>query len=301
MSVVTADQAFRAYEAVRHRLPPAVGQGGPVRHVETLAEIADAFDVFLLDAFGVLNIGETAIPGAPERIADLQQAGKTVIVVSNAASVPATDLQQKYRRLGFEFELSRIVTSRSAMAVAMNGRRGTHWGVMAPEHSEFGDFDGLNSVLLGDDAEIFDEVEGFLLMGSGTWTEARQALLETALKTRPRPVLVANPDIVAPREDGFSQEPGHFAHQLADRVGVEPVFYGKPFSDVFDLALSSIGPVDKSRVIMIGDSLHTDILGAQSCGIASGLIAKFGFFADLDVMRAIESAGIYPDFVVERP
>lgn len=301
MTMVTADAAFLAYEAVRHRLPPAVAQGRPVQHVETLAEIADAFDVFLLDAFGVLNIGETAIPGAPERIADLQRAGKTVIVVSNAASVPATDLQGKYRRLGFEFDLSHIVTSRGAMAVAMNGQSAIHWGVMAPENSVFEDFEGLNSVLLQDEAAVFDTVEGFILMGSGTWTEKRQSLLEAALKARPRPVLVANPDIVAPRETGFSVEPGHYAHQLADRVGIEPMFYGKPFPDVYTLALSRIGPVDKSRVIMIGDSLHTDILGAQVCGIASGLIATYGFFAGLDVMQAIERAGIYPDFVVERP
>ena len=114
MTSMTMQQAFDAYLGVEHRLPVASRQGA-CTPANNLDDIADRFDVFLLDAFGVLNIGETAIPGAPERIADLQQAGKTVIVVSNASSVPAADLQQKYRRLGFEFELSRIVTSRSAI------------------------------------------------------------------------------------------------------------------------------------------------------------------------------------------
>lgn len=301
MISLTADEAFAAYEAVRHRLPKAVVPHSPPRHVATLAEIADAFDVFLLDAFGVLNIGETAIPGTAGRIADLRAAGKTVSVVSNAASLPAPKLLKKYRQLGFQFDLTDIVTSRMALAVAISEHHDLRWGVMAPDGSLFDDLGAMDLVLLGDDPRTFDEVEGFVLMGSGAWTPLRQSLLENALRAQPRTVLVANPDIVAPREHGFSQEPGFFAHQLADRVGIDPVFFGKPFPSVFDLALSRLGTVDKSRVIMVGDSLHTDILGAQTSGISSALISDYGFFAGMDVENAMRRADIYPDFVVSRP
>ena len=68
---LTADEAVRAYEAIRHRLPSARPRNGGYKEIETLAEIADQFDVFLLDAFGVLNVGETAIPGAVERVTEL--------------------------------------------------------------------------------------------------------------------------------------------------------------------------------------------------------------------------------------
>lgn len=301
MMGLTADEAFAAYEAVRHRLPKAVSPHSPPRHVATLAEIADGFDVFLLDAFGVLNIGETAIPGTAQRIADLRAAGKSVSVVSNAASLPAPELLKKYRRLGFQFDLADIVTSRMALAVGMAEHRDRRWGVMAPDGSVFDDLGAVDLVLLGDDPRAFDEVDGFVLMGSGAWTLHRQSLLEDALRTRPRTVLVANPDIVAPREGGFSKEPGFYAHQLADRVGVAPAFFGKPFPSVFDLALSRLGPVDKSRVLMVGDSLHTDILGAQNSGLRSALISDYGFFAGLEVASAMQQAEIYPDFVVSRP
>ncbi len=56
------------------------------------------------------------------------------------------------------------------------------------------------------------------------WTDARQTLLEASLQRAPRPVYVGNPDIVAPRENGFSTEPGSFAHRLADETGVSPQF-----------------------------------------------------------------------------
>ncbi len=61
-------EAFAAYERVRHRLPSCSRQRRCQR-LPNLDALADQIDVFLLDAFGVLNIGETAIHGVPERVA----------------------------------------------------------------------------------------------------------------------------------------------------------------------------------------------------------------------------------------
>ncbi|MEM9124706.1 MAG: HAD family hydrolase [Pseudomonadota bacterium] len=297
----SAQEAFDAYEAVRHRLPDIVKGAINYRHVETLADIADAFDVFLLDAFGVLNIGETAIPGAPERVKSLKAAGKRVLVVSNAAGFPHAALLEKYARLGYDFEPRDVITSRVTLLSGLNGQHDLHWGLMATPSAGLRDLELLNLTYLQDDPGPYDAVDGFLLIGSAAWTDARQALLERALLDRPRPVLVGNPDIVAPREHGFSKEPGLFAHQLADQTGIVPQFFGKPFGNIYDLAFERLGLVDKSRVLMVGDSLHTDVLGARNVGVASALISGFGFFAGHDVQAAIRQAGIVPDFVVNRP
>lgn len=266
---LSTESAFEAYEAVRHRLPTVVPTDGGYRHASTLADIADEFDVFLLDAFGVLNIGEAAIPGTPERIKALTAAGKRVLVVSNAAGFPHQALMEKYSRLGYDFAPEDVITSRVTLLAGLNGRHDLHWGLMATRSTGLRDLEDLTLTYLEEDPAAYDEVEGFLLVGSAAWTEERQALLEDALNKRPRPVLVGNPDIVAPRETGFSVEPGHFAHRLADRTGIVPEFYGKPFPDIFDLAFKRLGDVDRSRVLMVGDSLHTDILGARNVGILS--------------------------------
>ncbi|MEL6644108.1 MAG: HAD-IIA family hydrolase [Pseudomonadota bacterium] len=301
MMRLSADEAFRAYEAVRHRLPRANPADTRPQRVATLADIADQFDVFLLDAFGVLNIGETAIPGTRERIDGLRAQGKRVLVVSNAASISHAELGEKYARLGFDFAPHDIVTSRATMAALAHQLDGLHWGVMAPVGAVFEDLGPLRMTPLGDEAAAYRAVDGFLLIGSGNWTELRQSLLEAALRERPRRVLVANPDIVAPRETGFSAEPGHFAHRLADVSGIEPEFFGKPFPSIFDLAFDRIGPVDRDRTLMVGDSLHTDILGAQSVGVASALVSGYGFHAGQDVNAVIARSGIVPDYVVDRP
>lgn len=298
---MTADQAFAEYEAVRQVLPAVVSSERDAVYLEDLSELSDRFDTFLLDAFGVLNIGEQAIPGVEARVADLIAAGKRVIVVSNAASVPLSSLVKKYRRLGYPFGPEDIVTSRQSLACALADADDHLWGAMGGDLHGLEDLGPVRTMSLRDDQDVYDRADGFLLIGSATWTEDRQSRLERALTSRPRPVLVGNPDIVAPRDEGFSVEPGYFAHRLSRLTDVVPEFYGKPYPNIYDLAFARLGVVDRSRVVMVGDSLHTDILGAQAAGVASALIAGYGFFANSDVPSAIAASGISPDFVLTRP
>lgn len=294
-------QAYDAYEAVRHRLPPYLSVDRAPVTLDTLDDLADVFDVFFLDAFGVLNIGERAIPEVPARIAALQAAGKRILIVSNAAGFPHATLVEKYTRLGYCFDPDDIITSRKSLLAGLGGRRELHWGLMATRSTGLQDLEGLNLTYIEEDPSVYDAVEGFLMIGSAAWTEERQALLETALRKRPRPVLVGNPDIVAPREQGFSSEPGYFAHRLADQTGITPEFFGKPFRNIYDLAFQRVGDVDPTRVLMVGDSLHTDILGAHAAGIKSALIANYGFFAGQDLGTALKTAQISPDYILARP
>lgn len=295
-----AELAFRDYEAVRHRLP-APRAPASCTHAADLDAIADQFDVFLLDAFGVLNIGETAIPGVVERVAGLKARGKQVLVVTNAAGYPSTVLFARYQRLGYDFGPGDAVSSRMALLAGLKAYPSRKWGVMAsPQygHEEIPE----GAVFLEDDPAAYAQAEGFLMLGASVWSPARQSLFEQALKQRPREVLVGNPDLVAPVESGLSREPGHYAHRLADATGVEPVFFGKPFPAVYDMARSRIrAGVPDHRVVMVGDTLHTDILGGQAAGFRTALISGYGFFDGEDPSSAIERSGILPDFILERP
>jgi HAD superfamily hydrolase (TIGR01450 family) len=291
------NEAFDAYEAVRNRLP-AVSRTPACDRRANLDEIADEMDVFLLDAFGVLNIGETAIDGVPERVASLQARGKRVLVVSNAAGYPHANLMSKYSRLGYDFAPEDVITSRKTVLAGLPNMR---FGLMANKALGRFDLEDLNAVFLEDELAVYDEVEAFVMMGAAVWTEKRQALLVASLRAKPRPVYVGNPDIVAPRENGFSTEPGSFAHRLADETGVAPQFFGKPFQNIFDITFAHLGTFDPARTVMVGDSLHTDILGGQAAGIKTALIAGFGFFGGTDVDGPIRSSGIMPDYILERP
>ncbi len=297
---MNTDRAFARYEAIRDRLP---GAGFPASSIqaENLGSLADEFDVFVLDAFGVINVGNTAIPGAPEQIAALQAMGKQTYVLTNGASYNAAAARAKYTRLGYSFDATRIVASRDVLADHM-----THfapdfkWGFMAIPESTIGDLCD-NPHLLEDDPELYDAVEGFILLSSIGWTRPRQELLLESLQKRPRPVLVGNPDLVAPLEASLSFEPGFFAHEIADRTGIEPSFFGKPFANAFEEVAHRIERdrpgTPGHRIAMVGDTLHTDILGGAAAGFRTVLITDHGLFKGHDVTPYIAEAGIVPNFI----
>ena len=289
------DWAFAQYENVRGRLPESRARGGCTR-VPDLGALADEFDVFLFDAYGVLNVGNTPVTGAPERVAALQAKGKRALVLTNGASFPASDRLPKYKSYGYNFTSDDVISSRDALAAHLATMPELHWAAMAPKNASFEGL-GVAFDLLEDDPAPYTRAEGFLLLGSQIWNEDRQARLVAALLQNPRPLLVGNPDLVAPYEHGFNLQPGLYAHWLADKTGIEPQFFGKPFGGMFKAAKQRYGDVPPARVLMIGDTLHTDILGGAAAGVKTLLIEDHGMFKGADVMEYIEKSGIRPDFI----
>jgi HAD superfamily hydrolase (TIGR01450 family) len=300
-SNINTKWAFAHYQAIRHSLPTARFPNGSQR-VTGLADLSAEFDVFLLDAFGVLNVGHTAVPSAPAQVAALQAAGKRVMVLTNGASFPATEAQKKYRQLGFNFSLDNIVASRDALAHGLQKSSAPQglWGVMASPGSQVNTL-AINSVSLGEEPSTYQQVDGFILLGASHWSAKQQQLLQQSLEQKPRPVWVGNPDLVAPRESDFSLEPGYFAHQLSAIPGVEPQFFGKPFAEVYALTFARLGKVSKSKVVMVGDTLHTDILGGAAFGLKTALVTDHGLFAKHPVQPFIDACGIVPDFIMASP
>jgi len=286
-----AKGAFERYEQVRGRLPDA-SFAACAQRIDSLLEIADAAEVFVFDAYGVLNAGEGAIVGAAARIADLRRLGKQVFVLSNSASHSKAQMVARFADLGFDFTADEIISSRDAALDHVVGMENVRrWGVIAsadfkPSNVPF------NAVVLGGDRADYDAVDGFLFLGAALWTATRQAMLVAALQAVPRPVVIANPDLVAPRETGLSLDPGFYGHAIADETGVTPAFLGKPFAPVFGRV-----PVEPSaRVVMVGDTLHTDILGGAAQGWKTVLVTDHGLFAGLDVAPFIAESGIVPDW-----
>ena len=72
---------------------------GHAMQFDRLRDIAERYDAFFLDQFGVVHDGTAAYPGAPEAVAALAGLGKPVLFVTNSgrraasispASLPAT-------------------------------------------------------------------------------------------------------------------------------------------------------------------------------------------------------------------
>jgi glycerol-1-phosphatase len=290
------------YESVRSRVP-AANFTPTIQQAEGLLAIADNFDAFLLDAFGVLNVGLSVIPRAPDVVAELQRAGKAVFVLTNGATAPAREVLAKYRRWGYDFDEQDVIASRDLIAAGLaEWPASMVWGVVGPESALIEEL-ATKTVRLHENAGDYARVDGFVFLSTSDWNDDRQQLLHDALLRAPRPLLVANPDIAAPCEVGFSLEPGHYGHFLADIDGIDVRFYGKPFANAFDEAMSRLSArgvevSDRRRVAMVGDSLHTDILGGAAAGCKTVLITGYGLFREADCGPAIRESGIYPDFML---
>ena len=289
--------AIQQYESVRSLLPTAQ-MPAQSTHSENLGAISDHFDVFLLDAFGVLNLGKTGINGAVERVQLLKNMGKTVLVLTNGARLPSENALKKFLKLGFHFDLSDIVSSRDALAAAITPLPDDgFWGVMSSQNSQIETL-GVPCRRLEDDKLTYDRASGFILLSASEWNESRQLLLRECLAKAPRPILVGNPDIIAPRGSHFSLEPGHYAYELGRDLKLELQLFGKPFANIYDLAFKRLPNVDLSRVAMVGDSLHTDILGGVAYGVKTVLVTEHGLFSGFDCRRFIMETKIVPDFII---
>ena len=287
---------FDRYESIRHRLP--VARSFPrTSQIASLAEISDQIDAFVFDAFGVLNVGETPIPGAAERLNELRAAGRAIRVLTNAASYQRAGAIAKFKRLGLTLEDAEIVTSRDAALRGLETEK--TWGVIAARWDDLMDVPG-STVRLDMDPDDYDRVDGFIFLSAADWGLEQQSLLEETIGREPRPVVIANADLVAPRDDGFSLEPGYFGHRIADHTDAQIICYGKPFPDVFQMVEASLPGVKRNRIAMCGDSLHTDILGAAAAGWRSVLVTQDGLFAGTDVTAYSTTSGISADWQLSR-
>lgn len=294
-----AVSAFARYEAIRPRLPQA---RYPARslHLPSLEAVADHVDGFLLDAFGVLNVGETAIPGAVARMASLRARGKRLAVLTNAASYTRAQLLAKYHRLGFDFTADEVVASRDVAVARLQAiAPGATWAAIAAAGDTFADIPARLVDVLAEPS-AFDSADGILFLSTARWTPTLQSRLVEALARRPRPLVIANPDIVAPREDGLTLEPGLFGHDLLDAIGGEVHWFGKPFGDAFAEGIARTG-LAPDRLAMVGDTLHTDVLGGAAAGCRSVLVTDHGLFAGRDTAPFIAASGIVPDFIIPSP
>ncbi len=286
---------FERYQSVRHRLPTARFTASS-ENVGSLVDVAGEVDAFVFDAFGVLNVGETSIPEAAQRLDQLREAGLAIRILSNAASYNHERATEKFRKLGMKVGSGEIVTSRDA---ALESLRDLLWGCIAAPSDDFSDIPAA-TVRLSDDLADYDRVDGILFLSTEAWGSERQAVLTASLMANPRPVVIANADIAAPRDYGFSLEPGHFGHLLADKGLTDIKFFGKPFPEVFRMVEESLEGIPPNRIAMCGDTLHTDILGAAAQGWRTVLVERDGMFCGTDAREYCHRSALVPTWRLSR-
>ncbi len=299
-------EIVKIYENFRSIFPMNNKKTLDTKVAKNLKDILDDFDVLLLDAFGVLNIGKNLVQGIKETLEIARDKGIILLIVTNGASYNSARKINQLYELGLDFSYDEIISSRDVAErfLSLNSPGGTI-GIFGNMDKDI-KFNNALSISIENNLNKLDEVNSILFLGTSTWDPLHQDLLMDSMLRFPRPFFVANPDIIAPHENKYSIEPGFYSFLLINAGVNLPLWFGKPFSSIFELAIEKIenltgNNINLSRVGMVGDTLHTDILGANSFGIKSVLMTGHGFLKNQKISSIIKETTIIPDYIVQNP
>ncbi|MFN3745224.1 MAG: TIGR01459 family HAD-type hydrolase [Hyphomicrobiaceae bacterium] len=245
---------------------PIIAHAGP---------LLGRYRVVLCDVWGVVHDGITAYPGANEALPRFRQAGGVVVLVSNAPRPGFSVAHLLDEKSVVRQAWDAIVTSGDiALAhIAQAGYRRLYR--IGPERRDRAFFDGLP----GPHTPI-DEADAIVCTGLNRerheQPEVYVPLLEQALARR-LPFICANPDLAVHVGEDLLPCAGAIASLYEERGGT--VFWaGKPHPIAYRTALARAadltgGPVARSDVLAIGDSVRTDLAAAAGAGVDALLIA----------------------------
>ncbi|MCF6199413.1 MAG: TIGR01459 family HAD-type hydrolase [Hyphomicrobiaceae bacterium] len=238
----------------------------PVLH--SVAELGRNYDAWLVDLWGVMHNGETAIETAVLACERYRDEGGIVLLLSNAPR-PWPSVRTQIEDYGVPSDIDDgIVTSGDvtrAMIAANSGRLFYHLG---PDRDR-PLFEGLQVNLVKPEQADLVVLTGFYDDTNETAEDYRKLL--TSLKEKNLPVICANPDIKVERGDEVIYAAGAIA-ALYEELGGKVAYAGKPYRPIYDLAMAKIDelagrPIPAHRILAIGDGINTDIKGAVDVGI----------------------------------
>ncbi len=301
-----AKEVIRIYNNFIKLFPANINPRYETHISKSLLSILDNFDVLFLDAFGVLNVGKDLTSGIVKTINKARDKGIILIILTNGSSFCSSKKIKQLFDLGLDFSYDEIISSRDVAErfLSLNQPDGI-MGVLGNMDEKI-KIENMEIVELEENLEQFEKVSSFLFLGTSNWDPIFQNFLQESLLSNPRPFFVSNPDIVAPHKHGYSIEPAFYTFHLINQGVNLPIWFGKPFPQIFEMALERVERItgrniNLSRVAMVGDTLHTDILGANSFGIKSVLMTNHGLLKNEKISQMIKVTGIIPDFIVQNP
>ena len=238
----------------------------------------------LIDLDGVLYLNHQVVPGACEAVRAVQTSGIPYRFVTNTTRMDRETIARHLDDLGFRAVPDEIISPPVAAARYMAQQGYTRYHLLAaPElHEVFSAFtatdDHPDVVIIGDLGEIF------------TFDRLNRAFQLIMAGAEP---LALHKDRFWQTESGPRLDTGAFVTALEYSSGKQSTVVGKPERAFFDMALADLGLLAKA-VAMVGDSIETDIGGAQRAGL-TGILVRTGNYR---FMTEADSS-VKPDMIID--
>ena len=289
--------------------------------MNSFMESAENFDILLFDNYGVITFGQGISKAVLKQMERLKNMGKTIIILSNSsASVAASETKYTAKGLLKGVHYDKILTSGEYASsvvrrgkLLVNGKRMYVFGTANFKRPE----DKLPDMFKGTDYTVVDNLSDadFIYCGVPQINGEDRIVLEDFIP-KIKKCLDSGLAMVCSNPDWRASEGGRFVvragliSKVYNELGGNTLIFGKPSSSIFKLALRGLN-VSKDKVLMVGDTLRTDILGAVHAGIKSCLVVEGGMTEYTlnergeaatmpNVIGMIYQEGIIPDYVCER-
>ncbi len=235
----------------------------------------------ILDIGGVLHVGDRPLPGALRALARLREARLPLRFLTNTTRRSRRALAAQLGEVGFavapeEIHSAPLATRRYLEEHGLRPFLLVHPGVE-------GEFAGLereppNAVVVGDAGEA---------MTYARMNAALRLLLGGA------PLLAMARNRIFQEADGPSLDAGPFVVALEHAAGVTGHVLGKPAADFFRAAVQGLG-LPPAEVLMVGDDVESDVIGALGAGLRAALV-QTGKYRPGDEHELPAGAVVLPD------
>ncbi len=271
-----------------------------MQFIENISQIADSYDGFLCDLWGVIHDGDKTYPGVINCLQQISAAGKKLVFISNAPRLAAA-VNSRMQQMGINNNLyNQTITSGEAAVKYLQ------------QHPSYNTIYYLG---LAKDKPILQHIPQqpttklqtakLLLIGNyeylGQDFSEVAPILEQAHILQ-LPALCINPDIEVVKQDGKRISCAGYIASKYEEMGGAVQYIGKPYNLIYEYAMAVMSDIDISKLLVIGDNLHTDIKGGKQAHISTllitGGILRNQFATHQQIINYCTSQNITPDYIV---
>jgi HAD superfamily hydrolase (TIGR01459 family) len=237
--------------------------------INRLSDISHKYTTLLIDIVGVMYDGIEPFTDAIHAINRANKEGIQPVFISNNPR-PSILSQANLKRMGIIGDFT-VITSgdytRWFIEKHYQGKKIYHFGANCNQDI----LKGLN-VTTTDNINDADIVLLTQFLEEKDNADQFDAILREITQSR-KPIFCANPDVYACYGAELRKCAGYFAKKIED-FGGSVIYLGKPNPDfyVYVCMISGLTNENKSKFLMIGDTVDTDIQGAKNFGIDSLLV-----------------------------
>jgi 4-nitrophenyl phosphatase len=239
----------------------------------------------ILDMDGVLWRDTQPIGNLPQVFSTILTQGWKVVLATNNATKSTNQYVDKLRDFGVQLHPDQIVTTASTTGHYLNARfpAGGPVYVIGEE--------GLLITL--EEFGFYHSEDNPLAVISSLDRRLTYQKLQTAAHLINAGILFigTNPDRALPTPEGLIPGAGSILAALEKATGRKAKVLGKPFPDMFHLALSRLQTLPQ-ETLAVGDQLETDIAGATAAGCLTALV-----LTGVSSREAARSSDLHPTLI----